>query len=112
MTTFPKGKTVDTTNLQSVELIHVYLVFYNMTSVLGFTSMLNILCENTIIIWLFTTASKVYPVRVIFCILTTFNNEQHPCKGMRVGYYGALENSTDVCVCVLCTPVSVPFHNY
>ena len=68
MTTFPKGKTVDTTNLQSVELIHVYLVFYNMTSVLGFTSMLNILCENTIIIWLFTTASKVYPVRVMFCI--------------------------------------------
>ena len=36
----PKGTTVDTTNLQPVELIHMDFALYNVTSVLGFMSML------------------------------------------------------------------------
>ena len=50
MKTFPKGKTVDTTNLQQVELVHVDLYFYNVTSICGFTSILTVVCAKTIII--------------------------------------------------------------
>ena len=42
----PKGTTVDTTNLQPGELIHMDFDFYNMTSIRGFTSMLTVVCEN------------------------------------------------------------------
>ena len=37
---------------------------------------------------------KKYPVFIIRFILTTFKNEQHPCKCVRVDEDGALENST------------------
>ena len=50
MTTLPKGKTVDTTNLQPVEIIHMDLDFYNVTSIRGFNSMLNVVCANTIML--------------------------------------------------------------
>ena len=33
MTTLPKGKTVDTTKIQPVEVIHMDLDFYNLTSI-------------------------------------------------------------------------------
>ena len=55
MTTLPKGTTVDTTNLQSVELIHVYFAFYNMTPVYGFTSVLSVVFAKIRMIWEFPT---------------------------------------------------------
>ena len=42
MTTLPKGTTVDTTNLQPVELIQMNFALYNVTSIHGFTSMLTV----------------------------------------------------------------------
>ena len=50
MTTLHKNKTFDTTNLQPGELIHVYLAFYNVNYIWGFTSMLTVLCENTLML--------------------------------------------------------------
>ena len=47
-------------------------------------------------IWVFPTASKRSPVIIIFFILTTLNNEQHPCKHVRFYTDGALEKSTVV----------------
>ena len=47
MTTFPKGTTVETSNLQPGELIHVYFYFYNASSICGFNSMITVVCENT-----------------------------------------------------------------
>ena len=61
MTTFPKGTTVGTTNFQPGEIIHVDFSFYNITSLHGFTSMLTVLCANTILLWVFPTAYKLYP---------------------------------------------------
>ena len=40
MKLFPKGKTVDTTNLQPVELINKNFVLYNVTYIRGFERML------------------------------------------------------------------------
>ena len=39
--TFPKGRTVERTNLQPGELIHMDFPFYNMTYIWGFTSVIN-----------------------------------------------------------------------
>ena len=74
MTTLPKGKTVDTTNLQPVEIIHMDLEFYNVTSIRGFNSMLNVVCANTIMLWVFPNAPTKSSVHTINLILTTLNN--------------------------------------
>ena len=48
MTTLPKVKTVDTTNLQSGELIHIESDFYNVTYIWGLTSIITLVCTKTI----------------------------------------------------------------
>ena len=93
---FPKCSTVDTTNLQPVELIHMDFALYNVTSILGFTSIISVVCENKIMLWLFPTSSKIYPVKIIWFVLTTFNNEQHPWRHVRFYEGGALEILIDV----------------
>ena len=77
MTTSPKGKTVDTTNLQPGELIHINCAFYKVTSVRGFTSIITVVCEKTIIIWVFPTASKRSPVQIIYFVLPTLKIEKY-----------------------------------
>ena len=54
----PKVTTVDTTNLQLEEPIHVALDFYNLTSIRGFNSILTAAFSKTRILWVFNTASK------------------------------------------------------
>ena len=94
--TFPKGTTVGTINLKPGEFIHMDVSSYNVTSIHGFTSILTVVCAKTIILLVFHTASKLSLVRIIPFILITLNNEQHPCKRIRVDEDGALEKSTDV----------------
>ena len=96
MTTFPKVTTVYTTNLQSVSMIHMEFAFYNVISIQGFTCMLTLVYTKTIMLWVFFTPSKGYPIQIIHFILTALNNEQHPCICVRVNNDGALENSTYV----------------
>ena len=57
--------------------------------------MLIVFFAKTIILLLLPTASKLAPVCIIRFILTTINNEQYPCKLIRVDEYDALEKSTD-----------------
>ena len=78
ITKFPKGKTVDTTNLQPVEIIHINFAFYNVTSIRYFTSIITIVCANTITICILPTLSKKFPVYIICFIFTILNNKQHP----------------------------------
>ena len=96
MTTLPKGTTVDTSNLQLGELIHMNFELYNVTSIRGFTSMLTVACEKTKMIWIFPTATKLSSVFIIRFTLRTLSNEKYPCKRARVDEYGALKKSTDV----------------
>ena len=62
MTYPPKGKTVDTTNIQPGEIIHMDFSFFNVNSIQGFTSMLTAVYEKTIMLWIFPTVPKIYPV--------------------------------------------------
>ena len=68
------------------------LALYNVTSIRGFTSMCTVLCVNTRLLLVFTTASKRAPFRIIHFILTTLKNEQHPYKCVRVDEDVALAN--------------------
>ena len=77
ITTFPKGTTIDKTYLQPGELIHTDFEFYNVNSIRGFTSMLNVVCEKTRTIRVFPTASKISPVQIIRVILTGLKNKKH-----------------------------------
>ena len=74
MTNIKKGTTVDIINLQTGVIIHTEFAFYNITSIHGFTSTIIVVCENTIMLWLFPTASKRAHVRIIHFILTTLMN--------------------------------------
>ena len=58
MTTLPKGKTVDTSNLQPGELIHLGFSFYNVTPICGLTSMITVVYVKTIMLWVLTTEPK------------------------------------------------------
>ena len=92
----PQRKKVDKTKLKPGELIHMYFALYNETSIRGFTSMLTVVCENNIMMWIFLTESKLSSALIIYFILTIVNNEEHPCKCVRVDEYDTLEKSTDV----------------
>ena len=70
--------------------------FYKVTFIRGFTSMLTVVCPETRMLWVLSTAPKISPVRIILFVLKTLTNEQHPCKLVRVDEDIALENSTDV----------------
>ena len=96
MTTYPKGKSVETTNLQPGELIHMEFVSYNVTSLRVFPYIITVVCTKTTMLWISPTEYKLDPFSIIIFILTTFNNEQHPCKCVRVDEDVTLENSTDV----------------
>ena len=68
---------------------------YNV-NIRGLNCIINVVCENTRIICIFTTASNKTPVIIISFILTKPKNENHTRKWVRVDENGALENSTDV----------------
>ena len=70
MTISPKGETVNTPNVQPADLLHMCFALYNSNSTHGFTIILTGVCDNTIMIWIFPTASKQPPVRIIHFILT------------------------------------------
>ena len=70
MKTFHKVTTVDTNNLQSGELIHMYFALYNVTYIHGLTTMPTIVCVKTIILWVFNTAFKKALLLIICFIIT------------------------------------------
>ena len=77
MTIFPIGTAVDTTHLQPGDILHLYLSFYNVTSIHGFTEIIVIVCAKTIILWIFLTTSNQYPVIIIRFILNFLNKNIH-----------------------------------
>ena len=95
MTTINKGTTVDTSNLQPGELVHMGFAFYNVTYIRGLTFMITVVCEKTIMIWVFPTAYKRAPICIIR-FMTTLLNQQHQLNRVRVDEDSALTKSTDV----------------
>ena len=80
MMTTNKGTTVDISNLQPEELIHMDFDFYNVTFIRGFTYMIAVVCEKTLMIWVLPTSPKRAPIRIICFTLKTLLNEQHLWK--------------------------------
>ena len=84
MTTFSKVTTVDTTNLQPGELIHMEFAFFNVNFIHGFTSMLTGVFAKIIMIWLLPNTPiinslfKKHPMswKIIHCHLS------HPSNGV------------------------------
>ena len=70
MIIYPKGKKIDTTNLQPGEILYLDFAFYNITLICGCTNILTVVCNNTRIIWILPTASNLAPVGIIRSILT------------------------------------------
>ena len=58
ITTYPKVTTVDTSKLQPGELVHMEFSFYHVTYIQVLTSVLTVVCANTIILWVFPTEYK------------------------------------------------------
>ena len=58
--------------------------------------MLTVFYAKTRMPWVLPNEPKIPPIRIIQFILTIMNNEQHPCKRIRVDEDGALEKSTNV----------------
>ena len=82
---------VKTTKLQPLELIQIELSFYNVNCIQCFTSMITVVCEDTIMIWIFTNSNKRSPVIIILFILKTLRNQQNTCRHVRVNDDSDLE---------------------
>ena len=91
MKTIDKGTTVDTSNLQPGELVHIDFAFYKLTSIRGFTSILRVVCAKTRMLWVLPTESKISHFRIIRFILTTLMNEKHPYKRIIFDEYIAIK---------------------
>ena len=74
MTAFFEVTTVDITNIQTVELIHMVLSFYNVTSIRVLASMITVLCEATIMLCIFPTVFNQSLVCIIWYFLFCFSN--------------------------------------
>ena len=89
-------KTTDIINSEQGELLHIQFVLYHVTSLWCFNSKLTVMCEKTIMLYIFTTASKKHPVIIILFILAILKNENHPHKPVIVDEDGTLESTTYV----------------
>ena len=99
---FAGGTTVETTNLQLGDILDLDFTFYHVILVCGFTEILTVVCANTRILWIFPTASKLSPVRIICFVQKKLNNEKHPYKRMIVDEYDALGKTTEVTDIFVC----------
>ena len=95
MRTPPKVETLETTNLQSGEILNLESIFYNLTYIRGFTATLTVVYAKTRMLWTPPTESKRALVRIIRFILTTFNNEKLPYRFMIVNEYGSSDGIYD-----------------
>ena len=65
MTILPKCTTVDATNLEPEEIIHMEFDLYSVVHIHGFTSMSTVVCSRTRMIWILPTEYKRTPFRTI-----------------------------------------------
>ena len=70
ITSIPKGVTINTDNLRSVELIHMEFFFLNEISIREFTCVLLAVCVKIRQLWTFSTQRKRPPLYVVRLFLT------------------------------------------
>ena len=76
-------------------LLHLDFSFYPVTSVRGFTSVLDVLCASTSYPWAFPTRSKRSPVSIVLWMICVINKQIKTFHRMRVDEDGALARSSE-----------------
>jgi hypothetical protein len=85
----PKGHTTNTDNLLPGQLLHLDFGFWDTPSHRGFTSMLLIIDAKTRMLWLFCTANKRPPLKILDYSLSTLTKENKTIHTIRVDEDGA-----------------------
>ena len=73
-TKIPRGPTTDVLKFSPGFMLHIDFVFFNVESILGFTSTFVDLCSSTSYPFGFTSRSKRLPIEILKLIVTTLSN--------------------------------------
>ena len=87
---FQKWKTVDTTTMMAVKIIHTDFDFNNVISILGFFAQLTVFGSKSCMLWIPHTYKKLPTACIIKFIFTNIDREKNPFKIIRVDRYGML----------------------
>ena len=90
MTHLPRGEPVDTTTLMDGETINLDFTFYNVTSIKGFSTQINVVDSKYCMLFIFPKTNKYTTLCAIKFILKKIEREKHQFKIIRVDKYGTL----------------------
>ena len=90
MTHLPRREPVDTTTLMDSETINLDFTFYNVTSIQGFSTHINVVDYKYCMLFLFSTTNKYTTLCAIKFILEKLEREKHQFKIIRFDKYGTL----------------------
>ena len=93
----PRGITMSTEFLRPGELIHMDFYFMNVTSIRGFTCVLNIVDAKTRNKWEFGTPNKRPPIDTVDYFLTQCKMEGRPVMRIRMDRGGEISRSAEMC---------------
>jgi hypothetical protein len=80
--------------MQSGELLHMDVAFWDILLHHSFTAFLTIVDTSTHMLWLFCTARKKPPVHILRWFFANLGREKHILANIRVGEDGALARSS------------------
>eukprot|EP00957_Ditylum_brightwellii_P182180 13880098-Ditylum_brightwellii.AAC.1 len=89
-----KGKTVDTSNCTSGQVIHIGITFFDKTFIQGFNSALNIIDAKSRKLFGFSISTKRVPVRILIFFLLAMIHEGKTVIEIWVDEEGAIERSS------------------
>jgi hypothetical protein len=89
----PKGPTTSTSHLSPGQLLHIDFGFRDITSHRGFSSMLLIIDAKTCMLWIFCTANKRAPIKILSYFFSIMKKENKNITTIRVDEDGALARS-------------------
>ena len=91
----PKNKQSDLTYAHPGGLLHLDFTFYNVISIRGFTSELNIIDAATRKLWTFVTSDKRPPLKIMKFFLSYLSKINRVCHEIRVDEGGELGKSSE-----------------
>ena len=90
-----KGKTIDTSDLEPGNMLHMDIMFFDITSCSGFNSSLNIIDAKFRKLWGFLSSAKRTPLRTIKCFLHAIQKEGKTVIEIRIDDEGAISRSAE-----------------
>ena len=90
-----KGKTIDTSDLEPGNMLHIDITFFDITSFRGFNSSLNIIDAKSRKLWGFLSSAKRTPLRIIKYFLHAIQKEGKTVIEIRIDEEGAITRSAE-----------------